>query len=37
MVDGEVRGPFLRDQIGIAHATRQVEPRTGSGCSELDW
>jgi len=27
---------FLRDQVGIAHATLQVEPRTGSGCSELD-
>jgi hypothetical protein len=28
---------FLRDQVDIAHATLQVERRTGSGCSELDW
>lgn len=27
----------LRDEFGVAHATLQVEPRTGAGCSELDW
>jgi hypothetical protein len=27
---------FLRGQVGIAQATLQVEPRAGSGCSELD-
>ena len=27
----------LRDQFGVEHATLQVEPRSGQGCSELDW
>jgi cobalt-zinc-cadmium efflux system protein len=27
----------MREQFGVAHATLQVEPRTGEGCTELDW
>jgi cobalt-zinc-cadmium efflux system protein len=27
----------LRDRHGVAHATLQVEPRSHSGCHEIDW
>lgn len=27
----------LRERYGIAHATLQVEPRTHTGCQEVDW
>jgi len=27
----------LRDRHGVAHATLQVEPRSHTGCHEIDW
>lgn len=33
----ETARTVLRDRFGVAHATLQVEPCSGSDCSELDW